>query len=471
MNMPIVSVIIPAYNNAEFLGDAIQSVLTQTYPHFELIIVNDASTDRTDRVLRRLHDSRIRYIVHSENRGLSAARNTGMRASRGELIALLDADDWFHPEKLEGHVKFLQAHPEIGATYNARFELNHSLKTIRELWKPPVAITLADLITGFPFSPSDLMVRREWVLRVKGWNEKYTFVGEDLDFNCRLALARCQFGSIERALNYRRYHSGRSVKNLEASMQALMQVLNTVLSDPHCPPEVGALKDKALSNHYLLWSLIAFIQEETALGRKFFLEATQRAPSILQDNFVHLVQTMITWSILDENKNHPEVLRRMFAQLPPEASGASSQYKWAVGRGYLLKGTRSVFWSRPDDAERNFAYAAQHQAKSDDAYLGQVTQQLLNYEAEFGVQATRNILRALAQHLLRLGEGRGARQLNATYSINRAFRNYKLGAYTAVPGMIMDAISNDPRFLANRGVLAILLRSLKNTFGLEPIRA
>src|SRR5512145_2950370 len=123
MQSPLVSVVIPSYNQAEFLADAIQSVLHQTYQNFEIIVVNDASPDNTDEVMKQFTDPRIKYIVHEKNQRLPATRNTGMNASQGEIIALLDADDLFHPEKLEAHVNFLKEHPEVGVSYNARFDL------------------------------------------------------------------------------------------------------------------------------------------------------------------------------------------------------------------------------------------------------------------------------------------------------------------------------------------------------------
>ncbi len=107
MYSPLISVIIPAYNQADFLGKAIQSVFDQTYSNFELIVVNDASSDHTSEVIKQFDDPRLKNIVHKKNRGLPGTRNTGIRAASGEIIALLDSDDIFHPEKLEAHVDFL----------------------------------------------------------------------------------------------------------------------------------------------------------------------------------------------------------------------------------------------------------------------------------------------------------------------------------------------------------------------------
>ncbi len=96
--MPAVSVIIPAYNCSVYLPEAIESVLTQTYTDIEIIVVDDGSTDDTPEVVAPYLD-RIRYIRQS-NKGLPAARNTGIRASGGEFVALLDGDDSWLPEKL-----------------------------------------------------------------------------------------------------------------------------------------------------------------------------------------------------------------------------------------------------------------------------------------------------------------------------------------------------------------------------------
>jgi len=96
-----VSVILPTYNRADLIGRSIQSVLAQTYQDFELIIVDDGSTDNTEEVERTFDDRRIRYLKYSNNRGAAAARNTGIKAARGSYIAFQDSDDEWLPTKLE----------------------------------------------------------------------------------------------------------------------------------------------------------------------------------------------------------------------------------------------------------------------------------------------------------------------------------------------------------------------------------
>src|SRR4051794_34828743 len=119
MSNPVrISVVVPAYNYAQFLPVALDSIIAQTYADWECIIVDDGSTDDTaavaDAYVRR--DPRFRYI-HQANRGLAGARNTGVRNATGDAIQFLDADDRLLPPKLERHAAYLEAHPECDIVY------------------------------------------------------------------------------------------------------------------------------------------------------------------------------------------------------------------------------------------------------------------------------------------------------------------------------------------------------------------
>jgi glycosyltransferase involved in cell wall biosynthesis len=111
---PLVTVVIPCYNQAHFLGEAIESVLSQTYPHHEIVVVDDGSTDDTSEVASRYPSVR---LIRQENRGLSAARNAGLAQSRGEHVVFLDSDDRLLPEALEVGVRELEAHPRCAFVF------------------------------------------------------------------------------------------------------------------------------------------------------------------------------------------------------------------------------------------------------------------------------------------------------------------------------------------------------------------
>ncbi|MDH5537022.1 MAG: glycosyltransferase [Betaproteobacteria bacterium] len=119
--MPVVSVIMPVYNVKPFVGAAVASVLDQTYRDFELIVVDDGSTDGSLSVVlsivRNFRDPRVR-LTSQPNRGLAGARNTGIRGARGRYVAFLDSDDLWEPEKLAAHVRHLESSPDVGVSYS-----------------------------------------------------------------------------------------------------------------------------------------------------------------------------------------------------------------------------------------------------------------------------------------------------------------------------------------------------------------
>jgi hypothetical protein len=161
--MKQVSVIIPVYGVEKYVADTVQSVLEQTYPNFELIIVDDGSPDRSIEVCRRFKDPRIK-ILHQDNNGPAAARNLGIRHAKGDYIALLDGDDLWHPEKLAQHVAHLENSPEVGVSFcRSAFidEAGESLG-IYQITKLE-DITLLDLLCRTPIGNGSVPVMRREV--------------------------------------------------------------------------------------------------------------------------------------------------------------------------------------------------------------------------------------------------------------------------------------------------------------------
>jgi len=123
MNLPIFSVVVPVYNVANYLPTCLDSILAQTFKNFEIICVNDGSTDHSLSVLNSYSDARIK-IITQKNMGLAAARNTGIQASRGLFVALLDSDDFWHPEKLSEHFSHFKCAPNVDISYSASLFVN-----------------------------------------------------------------------------------------------------------------------------------------------------------------------------------------------------------------------------------------------------------------------------------------------------------------------------------------------------------
>jgi glycosyltransferase involved in cell wall biosynthesis len=458
--MPLFSVVIPSYNHAHFLRDAVESVLNQTLQDFEIIIVDDASVDNTRQVVDEFHDARIRYIVHPNNKGLSATRNTGIRASIGELIAFLDADDWYHPQKLELHADYLHKNPDVDVTYNARFELNHSAKTIRDIWRPPLKVGLADFVHGFPFAPSDMVLRRDELFNTGLLDESILLYGEDLYLYCKLARNGCNFSSVDRALNYRRYYSDKKYNNIDTIIKVNLRVLDDVFNDPRCSEEIIRLKSTSYAHFYLWYGIYALAQGETSLGQSSIQEATRLRPSLLQGNPCQLLDDLMEYSVVDDCKDHEQLLSKLIDQLPPDLKWVADNSGWTISRGYLIKAVRAVIWDRIQDAKAYFAKAMETGAKLDNLFLRRVSAQINSYEAEFGTDATQTVLNRLSPFLKKVGNGSDVNWLKGCYAINIGFRNYSMGNYANVPPAVFQAIIHDHSYLVNRGVLKILLGSL-----------
>ena len=460
MRSPEFSVIIPAYNGADYIDKSIKSVLDQTYPNFEIIVVDDASKDITAEVVQRFNDSRIKFIRHEVNRGSNAARNSGIRASSGRLIAYLDQDDLFHPEKLQYHKTFYDMNPSIGASYNSRFELNCSSNTIRELWRPPLQLSLSDLLIGFQISPTDTVHTRDWVIKTGLWDENIWFNGGEMDLYCRLVLAGCSFAGIDRALNYRRRYTNRTISNLAEKCDAEIEVQKNIFADPRCPEEVKNIKSIAFSQSYLSWAYYAFEQKETSLGQSYLREAIRLTPYLLEGKPTKLFHFLIHHTSTDESKDHSKTLKSIIDQLPLEISWLADWYEWGVARGYLYRGTRAMTWGRQEDGKSHFSQAVNMKAEIDESFLRQLTHQLLGYNNEFGSEATFKVMNQLIPHIKKVGGRSSARKLKGFYAINKAFQYYRDAQLIKVPSEVINAVYNDPSYLANRGVLAIIVRSI-----------
>jgi glycosyltransferase involved in cell wall biosynthesis len=457
---PLFSVVIPAYNQAEFLDEAIRSILDQTVQDFEILVVNDASTDSTAEIMSRYDDPRIIVLTHPQNRGLPAARNTGMAAARGEFIALLDADDYYHPHKFEAHLRFLRAHPEISVTYNARFELHHSSKKVRDIYRPPATAELKDFVLGFPFSPSDMVIRREAAERIHFFDENMRCGGEDLDFPCRLALEGNRFARVSGVLNYRRFHAGRKKKKLRCRFGDYTRALDLAFKDPRCSAGVIALRKQACANHYTEVACWALAQGETELGNEIIQEILILNPEAGSGNPSRLASALFNYAIRDESIDHEKVLPDLYRCLPPALAVPPGETAKLVARGYLLKGTRSALWGDSAAAEKYFARAAALRAEADASYRMMVAAQLAVYEAELGPEAAASMARQLFARLNGYYGPACARQIQGYLASDQAFTSYRQGDYSTTLRAVSQAIANDPRYLSNRGILSITARSL-----------
>lgn len=215
MSAPRFSVVIPVYNGAAFLARAVDSVLAQTWPAHEIIVVDDGSTDATPQVVAELvarHPERVRAL-HQANAGVSAARNTGAQAASGDWLAFLDADDWFYPDRLEAHARFILDEPALdfltadydyrrpdGSRISGSMELHEAGRTLlAKAAGHDRAILTADELEPFVADhfgdTHTLSVPRSTFLDLGGYPTGYR-VCEDVFFLVRLCARSTRIGVV-----------------------------------------------------------------------------------------------------------------------------------------------------------------------------------------------------------------------------------------------------------------------------------
>jgi len=232
---PLVSVVIPAYNAAWCVGKAIDSVLAQDFRDFEVIVVNDGSTDDTASVLAAYGDAVC--VVSQANRGMSAARNAGILAARGELIAFLDADDWWLAGKLRRQVELMQRRPEVGFSSTAARVEDPAGRLIDMWacgeWEGPFVVYMFGNNAGIAGGSSALMVRRPLLAALGSYDESLGGV-EDADLWIRLAAA-AEYACIPEPLAVVLKRAGSVSGNLAVMHRAVVRVMrkNRHLLPPH----------------------------------------------------------------------------------------------------------------------------------------------------------------------------------------------------------------------------------------------
>jgi len=207
------TIVIPVYNGERYLADAIQSVLDQTYQNFEVILVDDGSTDGSAVVAKRFGEA-IRY-VHQANGGVCKARNTGIAVARGTYLAFLDQDDLWLPEKLAVQVAYLDSHPEVGAVYcQCEVKGNGWLRT-GLYYAEPVKDDLVGVMSGPCLLMTSAMFRGEVLRNIGGFDEAIIGAGgEDMDLTLRLTQV-AQIAYLPQILAVYRVHATNNSMNSE----------------------------------------------------------------------------------------------------------------------------------------------------------------------------------------------------------------------------------------------------------------
>jgi glycosyltransferase involved in cell wall biosynthesis len=286
---PRVSVIIPTYNREHLISRAIQSVQHQTYQDFEMIVVDDGSTDHTEEMASSFRDEKIRYLRHDQNKGLPAARNTGIRAAKGEYVAFLDDDDDWFPTKLEKQVnQFEKSNEKIGVIYTGfLLKAQHTGKILAEVIPTLRGEVYRDLLNGNILHVSTSMIKKIGLEQVGFFDESFLSF-EDWDLWMRLSK-HYEFDFIPEALVTYYILGTQMTANLNLRIQGMERLIEKSHLDFKNCPSVLAKHLKRIGR----WHILSGNIRE---GRRCFLNSI-RADPFKKSAYLQFLLSMIPSSI------------------------------------------------------------------------------------------------------------------------------------------------------------------------------
>lgn len=246
--MSTISVVVPAYNSQSTILETIDSVLEQTFTDFELIVINDGSTDRTLKLLETVQDKRLK-IYSYPNGGLPAARNRGIVRATGEFISFIDADDLWTPDKLELQLQALQTNPQAGVAYSWTICMGNNGKSfhpgVSESFQGNVYPNL--LVGNFIASGSNVLIRKQAIESVGYFDESLKSC-EDWDYWLRLA-PKCEFAVVPKPQIIYRLSSGAMSSKLDIMEKYQTLVLDRAFAS--VPSELQYLKNRGYAYIHL----------------------------------------------------------------------------------------------------------------------------------------------------------------------------------------------------------------------------
>jgi len=253
-----VSVIIPAYNAMRYLPETLGTVLNQTFGDFEVVIVNDGSSDGIEDWFSQISDSRVK-LISQQNQGLASARNTGIAHAQGDYLAFLDADDLWQPTKLEKQVLVLDNNPEVGLVYTWVNYVNETGESTGRVFKHQAEGDVWQKLTEHNIVEcgSVAMVRRSCIDQVGLFDEKFSAfnVNEDWDMWLRIA-SNYPFKVIKEPLVGYRQRSTSGSKNWKAMAESFRIVIEKAFDG--ATPELLELKRRSygFANLCLAWKAL-----------------------------------------------------------------------------------------------------------------------------------------------------------------------------------------------------------------------
>lgn len=283
----MISVIIPTYNRAEYLQLAISSVLNQSFRDFEIIVVDDASTDNTAKVAQ-VYGNKIKYIRHKDNLERGVARNTGIKNASGDMVAFLDSDDMWESRHLEVCLNAFKYFPAAGVAYSGSYLIDSRGFILGKLvFNPSHGYVLRKMVANYSFggcNASSCLVKKEIFKQSGYFNEDRKLSGsEDWEMWARLA-AITQFISSNKYTAKVRFHEGKSSINAEKMAKSMQLALNLIYQNSAIGPNLASVKNKAFSSLYCAIAINFYSAGKMRISRTYIYNSLKTYPLILVSN-------------------------------------------------------------------------------------------------------------------------------------------------------------------------------------------
>ncbi len=452
-----VSVIIPTYNRSNLLRLTVESVLAQTYPNIEIIVVDDDSTDDTAAVMEQ-YAGRVIYIKQA-NQGASAARNTGFQAASGEYINFLDDDDLLMPTKIERQVQVLDSHPEIGLVHCGYYHIDADGRPLDRVCMLPAGEVLRELVQHCFLRIHTPLVQRQCLGQVGLFRDELNW-HEDWDLWLRIAQAGYQFDCIQEPLCAYRIQGDSKMANPTEVEQGAFTVLDQVFANPGLPVDVRAVEARAYGNTHLWISWSYYVSGRWNDGQRNLAKALTLLPHLLEHP-QELLESLIGHALSVRVSDPAKFVSDVLDHLPPCARSLRRYRARLLANVHVGLALRSYASGDLDTARRKIVEAltlrpAMREHPEDFAKL--VCHHAVKLPVDAPVFFVETVLRNLPSGAQRLASMRS--QILSDVMVACAFEDYYAGRRRSVVPGLLRALRLRPSWLRNRGVVSIFLQSL-----------
>lgn len=370
--MPQISVIIPTYNRREYVQLAIDSVLAQSYTDYEIIVIDDGSTDGTSDALRARYGERVRLVTQT-NQGESVARNRGVQIAHGQYIALLDSDDLWLPDKLAKEMAMLEGDPRLGMVFCQAWLIDAQGHLLAD--RPEgESLTDRDLtLENLCFEnviggPSTTLLRRDIYKAVGGFDNNIHY-GEDWDLFLRIA-AQYRIGIIAEPLSCIRRHRGtqcyypsadRNARRFDDHLKLINKALATwpgQLPDP--------IRHRILARQYAEAFLAELAVKNDDSAQRYLEQAQRLAPELLRDTAVFGQLVVNYTAVMAEDSQHSDLklaaqyLQKVMGQLQRAGAGEPAFVQQVTAQASATIGFIAYQRGNTIAARRHFMQAIRH---------------------------------------------------------------------------------------------------------------